>query len=96
MKKSEFIAYVKETPENLNMAILLQMVDDAVENGWDEEMTEDYFSWSIKDFLNTAGQYRIVFENHYMLPYYREQWYKHELYPVEANTHAQFILRRWG
>lgn len=41
MKKSEFIAYVKETPENLNMAILLQMVDDAVENGWDEEEEEN-------------------------------------------------------
>ena len=41
MKKSEFIAYVKETPENLNMAILLQMVDDAVENGWDEEDEEE-------------------------------------------------------
>ena len=41
MKKSEFIAYVKETPENLNIAILLQMVDDAVENGWDEEDEEE-------------------------------------------------------
>lgn len=66
------------------------------ENGWDEEMAEDYFSWNIKDFLNMAGQYNIIFENHYMLPYYREQWYEREMYPVEANTHAQFILRRWG
>ena len=65
------------------------------ENGWDEEMTEDYFSWDIKHFMNSAGPYSIIFENHYMLPYYREQWYKHDMYPVEANTHAQFILRRW-
>ena len=65
------------------------------DNGWDEEMEEDYFSWTIKDFIDMAGQYSVIFENHYMLPYYREQWYKHDLYPVEANTHAQFILRRW-
>ena len=65
------------------------------ENGWDEEMEEDYFSWNIKDFINMVGQYSIIFENHYMLPYYREQWHKHGMYPVEANTHAQFILRRW-
>jgi hypothetical protein len=41
-----------------------------------------------------VGPYRVIFENHYMLPYYREQWYEHDMYPVEANTHAQFILRR--
>lgn len=65
------------------------------ENGWDEEMEEDYFSWNIKDFVNMIGPYSVIFENHYMLPYYREQWHKHDMYPVEANTHAQFILRRW-
>ena len=65
------------------------------ENGWDEEMDEDYFSWNIKDFTDIIGPYKIIFENHYMLPYYREQWHKHDTYPVEANTHAQFILRRW-
>lgn len=65
------------------------------ENGWDEEMEEDYFSWNIKDFVNMIGSYSVIFENHYMLPYYREQWRKHDMYPVEANTHAQFILRRW-
>ena len=40
MKKQDLIDYIKNTPENLNMAILLQMVDDAVENGWDEEEDE--------------------------------------------------------
>ena len=65
------------------------------DNGWEEEMAEDYFSWNIKDFLRTAGGYNLIFENHYMLPYYREQWYEKGLYPVEGNTHAQFILRRW-
>ena len=39
--------------------------------------------------------FNVIFENHYMLPYYREQWHKHGMYPVEANTHAQFIFRRW-
>ena len=64
-------------------------------NGWEEEMEEDYFSWNIKDFMSIIGQHDIIFESHYMLPYYREQWYKNELFPIEANTHAQFILRRW-
>lgn len=41
MKKQDLIDYIKNTPENLNMAILLQMVDDAVENGWDEEEDEE-------------------------------------------------------
>ena len=64
-------------------------------NGWDDEMAENYFSWSIKDFMDLVGSYAIAFNAFYMLPYYREQWFEHELYPLDANTHAQFILRRW-
>ena len=64
-------------------------------NGWDKEMAENYFSWDRKDFMDMIGAYSTVFETHYMLPYYREKWYEHEMYPLEANTHAQFIFRRW-
>lgn len=65
------------------------------ENGWEEENAEDYFSWTLRDFKGIADAYTCIYENHYMLPYYREQWHKVNLFPVEANTHAQFILKRW-
>ena len=65
------------------------------ENGWDEEMQENYFAWNIKDFLHAVDEYTLVFDAYYMLPYYREKWFNLGLYPIEANTHAQFILRRW-
>ena len=65
------------------------------DNGWDDEMAENYFSWNITDFMKLADSYTIAFNAFYMLPYYREQWFEHELYPLDADTHAQFILRRW-
>jgi len=64
-------------------------------NGWDKEMAENYFSWEKGDLMDLIGPYSTIFETHYFLPYYREKWYEHEMYPLEANTHAQFIFRRW-
>jgi len=67
------------------------------DNGWEDEMKENYFSYTIKDFLNTMcqWQYTTIFESHYQLPYLTEKWKKeYGFFVPEAHTHAQFILRR--
>lgn len=59
-------------------------------NGYEQELKENYFSWNINDFEKLATNYNLIFETHYMLPYYIEKW---GLTP-NLHTHAQFILRR--
>lgn len=63
------------------------------DNGWEEEMEENYYSWDIQKF-NEIG-YDTIYENHYQLPYLLEKWNKeYGFYNPDAHTHAQFILRR--
>ena len=59
-------------------------------NGYEQELEEDYFSWNITMFKNMINNYSIIYENHYLLPYYLEKW---KISP-RIHTHAQFILRR--
>ena len=66
------------------------------DNGYDQELEEDYFSWTLDQFLALFKpfyiEYTPIYENHYMLPYYYEQW--RELIGSQVHTHVQFILRR--
>lgn len=65
------------------------------DNGWQQELLEDYFSWDIKQFFQIVDyNYTRIFEAHYMLPYYDEKWKVLKLLPLTVNTHAQYILRR--
>ena len=64
-------------------------------NGWTEELDENYFSWTIDQFISLVKGYGRIFETHYMLPYYTEKWKTIGLQPMDICTHAQFILRRW-
>lgn len=65
------------------------------DNGWTDEMQEDYFSWQLHDFLSLINyDYTRTFEAYYMLPYYDEKWHALHMLPCEVHTHAQFVLRR--
>ena len=65
------------------------------DNGWDQELEEDYFSWNINEFLKlTDYAYTKIFEAHYMLPYYDNKWKDLHLLPTQVNTHAQYVFRR--
>ena len=69
------------------------------DNGWAQELDEDYFSWTLIEFqalINNSliGPYEKLFEAYYMLPYYAEKWKELDLDPAFYHTHAQFILRR--
>jgi hypothetical protein len=64
------------------------------DNGWEQELDEDYFSWNLTMLLALIGQYEKLFEAHYLLPYYAEKWKDIDIDPVHYHTHAQFILRR--
>lgn len=59
------------------------------DNGYERELEENYFSWQLNDFLDLVGNYKPIFETHYMLPYLYEKW---KITP-NHHTHAQFILR---
>lgn len=77
------------------------------DNGWEDELKENYYSWDINDLLKLVDDieydkehgdrtcYDLVFSNYYQLPYLTEKWLnEYGIYNVNAHTHAQFILRR--
>ena len=67
------------------------------DNGYDDELEEDYYSWDIHRFLDDIkADYAIAFECRYQLPYLSEKWKKEfdGWYNPDIHTHAQFILRR--
>lgn len=76
----------------MHLLMKLQWVD----NGYKEELNENYFSWNIYDFINELNiNYAIQFECRYQLPYLSEMWKnKYNWYNPDIHTHAQFILRR--
>ena len=64
-------------------------------NGAEEEIKENYFSWKIDDIESIASDYIVVYENHYQLPFIAEKWkQEYNFWHPEITTHAQFILRR--
>lgn len=66
-----------------------------VDNGWADEMKEDYFSWTLDKLYPVIGAYSPCFEARYQLPYLSEKWKKeYGWYNPDIHTHAQFILRR--
>lgn len=76
----------------MHLLMKLQWVD----NGWTNEMKENYFSWNINGFLKLLdNKYVPCFECLYQLPYLSEKWKKeYDFYNPDIHTHAQFILRR--
>ena len=67
-----------------------------IDNGWKEELNEDYYSWNINDFIKEIkDNYIPAFECRYQLPYLSEKWKnEYNWYNPDIHTHAQFILRR--
>jgi len=63
------------------------------DNDYEQELKEDYFSWQIDDVQKLVKNYSVIFETHYMLPYYVEKWKEYGI-SSKVHTHAQFILRR--
>ena len=66
-----------------------------IDNGWEDELKEDYFSWTLDKLYPVIGAYSPCFEVRYQLPYLSEKWKKeYGWYNPDIHTHAQFILRR--
>ena len=66
-----------------------------IDNGWEDEMKENYFSWTLDKLYPIIGAYSPCFEARYQLPYLSEKWKKeYGWYNPDIHTHAQFILRR--
>ena len=66
-----------------------------INNGWEDEMKENYYSWNIEQFLDLVKDYIPAFEARYQLPYLSEKWKQlYNWYNPDIHTHAQFILRR--
>ena len=91
----EKFEYMRESICTLKGLVHFLMKYQWRNNGWDQELEEDYFSWNIDEFLRlTNYAYTRTFEAHYMLPYYDEKWKDLKLLPLEVNTHAQYVFRR--
>lgn len=67
-----------------------------INNGWEDELKENYYSWTIDQFIDDiGGKYITSFDCRYQLPYLGEKWKKeYGWYNPDIHTHAQFILRR--
>lgn len=94
-KTKEFEHAFGPTTDWRNMTHFLMKLQ-WVDNGWDREMEEDYYSWTIEKFLDDiGGKYIPCFDCRYQLPYLSEKWKKeYNWYNPDIHTHAQFILRR--
>jgi len=84
------------TIENWRDMTHLLMKLQWVDNGFDDELKEDYYSWDIDDFIDEiGGRYIPAFDCRYQLSYLAEKWKnEYEFYNPDIHTHAQFILRR--
>jgi len=81
---------IKEPKNYIHFLMKYQWKD----NGWETELNENYFAWTIEEFEELVDyNYTIVFENYYQLPFLTESW-KERFFLPNLHTHAQFILRR--
>lgn len=66
-----------------------------IDNGWEEEMKENYFSWTLPMFMNDIfWSGTPVFEAHYLLPHLCYRWWKeYSIFIPRIHTHAQFVLK---
>lgn len=66
------------------------------DNGWEEELKENYFSWSITNLLDLMNkdEYKVIYCVRYLLPYYADKWAYLNLDPNRDTTHIQLVLRR--
>jgi len=83
---------LKSWKELTHLLMKLQWID----NGWEDELKENYYSWTIDKFISDiGGNYIPSFDCRYQLPYLGEKWKKeYGWYNPDIHTHAQFILRR--
>ena len=88
----EKFGFLKTWRDLTHLMMKLQWTD----NGWEDEMKENYFSWRLEDVLKLTGNmYSPCFVCRYQLPYLSEKWRKeYNWYNPDIHTHAQFILRR--
>lgn len=83
---------IKDWRDMTHLLMKLQWID----NGWEDELNENYYSWTIDKFIDDiGGKYIPSFDCRYQLPYLGEKWKKeYGWYNPDIHTHAQFILRR--
>lgn len=95
--------YIEEFQKKFNCSSLYR-TDDFLhfmmkyqwkDNGWEEELEEDYFSFNVEDFMTLINEdeYRIVYINQYLLPFYADKWAYLKLDPYRDTTHIQLVIR---
>jgi hypothetical protein len=96
--------YIEEFQKKFNCSSLYR-TDDFLhfmmkyqwkDNGWEEELEENYFSWSVKDLLKLMNpeEYKVIYSVRYLLPYYADKWAELDLNPEWDTTHIQLVIRR--
>lgn len=63
---------------------------------WNREVRENYFPITVEQLLNMipTDKYRIVYFNHYILPYNRNKIYEDFGIELKDNTHVKVLLER--
>ncbi len=91
-KISEFEAFNGGLTNNKNFLHYL-LTYRYVEN-WDREVRENYFSYSIEEFLNKIPmKYEVVYFEHYTLPFLRDRVLQDFGFTLSDPTHAKILLK---
>ena len=63
---------------------------------WEREVKENYFPITVEEFLSIipTNQYKIIYFDHYMLPFNKEQIWKDFGIKLKDNTHMKILLER--
>lgn len=66
------------------------------DNGWEEELEEDYFAWKVYNLLDLINpkEYKVIYQYQYLLPFYADKWAYLDLDPFKDTTHIQLVIRR--
>lgn len=88
----EFESYCGHIDRNENL--LQFLLTYRYKENWDREVRENYFPYTIEEFLNRIPKcYEVVHFEHYVLPFVRECVAVDFGIDVPGNTHAKILLR---
>ena len=63
---------------------------------WDREVEENYFPITVEEMLSfvPTDKYRIVYFNHYILPFNRDKIMEDYNFEIKDNTHVKILLQK--
>ena len=92
-KLHEFESHIG--PIDYNENLLQFFLTYRYKENWDREVRENYFPYTVEQFLyRIPNDYEVVYFEHYLLPFIREQVFKDFSVQLKEPTHGKILLRR--